>query len=42
MENEVAEAIRSGDVAVLNLFLSQNPAAVHALRVIHPTATEKV
>src|SRR5256884_3667577 len=30
MENEAAEAIRSGDVAALNLFLSQNPAAVRA------------
>src|SRR5260370_6347791 len=28
MENEAAEAIHSGDVAALNLFLSQNPAAV--------------
>jgi ankyrin repeat protein len=28
--NEAAEAIRSGDVASLNLFLSQNPAAVSA------------
>ena len=30
MANEAAEAIRSGDVAALNLFLSQNPAAVSA------------
>ncbi len=30
MENEAAEAIRSGDVAVLNLFLSRNPEAVRA------------
>ena len=30
MENEAAQAIRSGDVAALNLFLSHNPAAVHA------------
>jgi hypothetical protein len=30
MKNEAAEAIRSGDVAALNLFLSQNPAAVSA------------
>jgi len=30
MENEAAEAIRSGDVAALNLFLSQNPGAAHA------------
>src|SRR4051794_26672340 len=30
MENEAAEAIRSGDVAALDLFLSQNPAAVSA------------
>jgi ankyrin repeat protein len=28
MGNEVAEAIRTGDVAALNLFLSRNPAAV--------------
>src|ERR1700723_2768767 len=30
MENEAAEAIRSGDLAALNLFLSHNPAAVSA------------
>jgi len=30
MENAVTEAIRRGDIATLNLFLSQNPAAVHA------------
>jgi uncharacterized protein len=30
VENEAAEAIRSGDIAALNLFLSQNPAAVNA------------
>jgi uncharacterized protein len=30
MENQAAEAIRSGDVTALNLFLSQNPAAVRA------------
>jgi hypothetical protein len=30
MENETADAIRSGDVAGLNLFLSQNPATVSA------------
>jgi ankyrin repeat protein len=28
MDNEAAEAIRSGDVAALNLFLARNPAAV--------------
>jgi hypothetical protein len=30
MENEAAKAIRSGDVAALNLFHSQNPAAERA------------
>jgi uncharacterized protein len=30
MENEAAEAIRSGDVAALNLLLSKDPAAVRA------------
>src|ERR1700681_613223 len=30
MENEAAEAIRSGDVAAVNLFLSKNPASVRA------------
>ena len=30
MENEAADAIRSGDVAALNVFLSRNPGAVRA------------
>ena len=30
MENEAAEAIRTGDVTALNQFFSQNPAAVRA------------